>query len=149
MIRFDALHNVLQRAKTLNNVKAWRFAMDKKAQQLIISLNTNEQLGDEGIDADGVKLRDYSPVTMQFRSEKGLQIDHVDFKVTGQYWSSWEVEVKNDSFIIHVDEQRFGELVDELFFSEEHVGLTDENMGKLAEMIKNNYENYIREQLLY
>lgn len=149
MIRFDALHEVLDRAKKISETKAWFYAFDLKTKQYVITLNTHEQLGDEGIDAKGRSLGDYAPFTVEFRKSKGLQVDHIDFKVTGQYWASWKVEVKRDSFEITVDEDRFNELVQELRFSPDHVGLTPESMEKLIGVIRNKYIEYVKGELLH
>jgi len=148
MIRFDELHKLFNRISKLTDQAAWKFSIDQKVKQFIISLNTHEQLGDEGIDSLGNSLGDYRPFTVQVRSSLGLQTDHVDFKVTGDYWRSWEVEVTNDGMIIRVDEERFDELVNELRFSEDHVGLTDENWIRIQEMIKQNCVEYIKRQIL-
>lgn len=121
--------------------------MDEKAKKLIIMLNTREQLGEEGIDSLGDTLGEYAPFTVEMRSALGLQVDHIDFKVTGDYWASWKVKVKQDSFIIEVDRERFDELVNELRFSEDHVGLTDENTSKLTALLLLNYQHFVRKEL--
>jgi len=148
LMKFESLHIMLNRVQKLDEKKAWYYVLDKKAKQYIISLNTNEQLGEDGIDSEGRSLGEYAPFTVNFRRSKGLQVDHIDFHVTGEYWASWKVEVKDDSFIINVDQDRFNELVNELRFSPDHVGLTDFSIESLAQMLKVNYDTYIREQLL-
>jgi len=147
MIRFEAIHNLLDSARKLSEIRAWRFATDRTTLQFIISMNTNEQLGEDGIDSTGASLGDYAPMTVQFRRSKGLQVGHIDFKVTGQYWSSWKVRATSSELIITVDQDRFQELTQLLRFSEEHVGLTDENMDRLAEMIKRKYIEYVEREL--
>ena len=148
MIRFHAVHEVLDKAKRLNESLAWIFSVDKGVQELIIKLNTEDQLGREGIDSLENSLGEYADFTVQMRSEQGLQVDHVDFKVTGEYWDSWRVTVTNKELIIKVDENRFNELVNELRFSEDHVGLTQANMSYVVDMIRENYIQYVRQQIL-
>lgn len=147
-MKFESIHTMLNNARNLSEVKAWRSVLDRKTQQFIVSLNTHEQLGEEGIDSKGRSLGDYAPFTVNFRRSKGLQVDHIDFKVTGQYWDSWKITVKDDHFLIDVDQQRFTELVDLLRFSEEHVGLTDESIAQLQIMLREKYYEFIREQIL-
>jgi hypothetical protein len=147
MIRFNALHDLFDKVQKLDDRKAWRLSTDRNTRQFIISMNTNEQLGEEGIDANDSSLGDYAPMTVQFRRSKGLQVGHIDFKVTGQYWRSWRVRVRSNELIIEVDKDRFTELVELLNFSEDHVGLTEENLDRLAEMIKRKYIDYVRRTL--
>lgn len=146
---FESIYKVLNNAKKITDSKAWKHSIDNQTKQFIISLNTHEQLGDEGVDSDGKSLGDYAPFTVNFRRSKGLQVDHIDFKVTGKYWASWRVIVKSDYFIIETDRDRFDELVNLLRFSPDHVGLTDENLQRLGEWLKNKYIDYVKEQLLY
>ncbi len=146
---FEPLLKVLSNAQKLSTRKAWNTVMtERRMKELIISLNTNEQLGEEGIDANDKSLGEYAPLTIQFRRSKGLQVDHIDFKVTGDYWASWRVEVSANELKIKVDEKRFYELTSLLRFSKDHVGLTDENILRLQNYIRTKYVEYIREQIL-
>ena len=146
-IRFEALHQILDKAVNLSD-RAWFNAIDKKTKQIIIDLNTKDQLGEEGIDSTDNSLGQYRPLSVQIRLGLGLQVGHIDFKITGEYWGSWEIEVTKNQLIIHVDENRFSELVNDLGFSEEHVGLTKRNMAIVQAIIRENYINYVKGQLL-
>ena len=73
---------------------------------------------------------------------------HIDFKVTGDYWNSWTVDVNGDDILINVNKERFDELVNELGFSPDHVGLTDENLTILAEKMRPKYIEYARRTIL-
>lgn len=145
---FDNVYKIINNAKSLNSSDAFRFAVNKEVKQLIIDLNTIIQLGSEGIDSEGNKLRSYSEWTVLIRNEMGLQTDHVDFKVTGEYWNSWKVNVVGDNIEITVDSDRFNELVNELNFSGEHVGLTDENIEILSDMMLPAYRQYVIDKML-
>ena len=136
---FEDIKEILKKAKRLDDKKAFRFAVTDKVKDLIIELNTENQLGEKGVDSDGVDLGDYAPFTIDERLKLGLQVDHIDFKVTGKYWKSWKVKVVKDEIIISVNQNRYDELVNELRFSDEHVGLTDENLGKVSDEMVENY----------
>ena len=137
----------LAKAKRLNETAAWRFAIDKDVRDMIIKLNTKAQLGEEGIDAFEQTLGEYAAFTIDERLSKGLQVDHVDFKVTGQYWDSWTITVNNDAILIDVDSDRYNELVEELRFSAEHVGLTPDNLGVIIQMALDRYIIFAKRQL--
>ena len=147
MIEFTSINELLNKAKNLSD-NIWKKSVDKSVKETIINLNTTDQLGSKGIDSLGDSLGEYAPFTVNLRLEKGLQVGHVDFKVTGKYWASWKIKVTESEIIINVDESRFNELVNELRFSEEHVGLTDINFAIVKEMIRENYIKNARKQLL-
>jgi len=149
---FEGIYNMLNRAKNLDESKAFRFAVDSDIKKLIISLNTVEQLGKEGIDSDGDSLGEYAPFTKQKKLTEGVGIgkiiDHITFYENGDYWNSWTVNVKGDDIEIIVNKERFDELVNELGFSPDHVGLTDENLTILAEKMRPKYIEYARRTIL-
>jgi hypothetical protein len=145
---FENVYKILNRSKKLSESDAFRFAVNEDVKKLIIHLNTVIQLGEEGIDGEGNKLRSYSSWTVLIRHEMGLQTDHVDFKVTGEYWGSWKVNVVGDNIEITVDSARFDELVNELNFSGEHVGLTEENISILANRMLPRYREYVIKKIL-
>lgn len=144
---FEELTDMFKRIQRLSEMEAWKIAFDEKTKQFIISMNTHEQLGEEGIDSNSDSLGEYAPFTVQFRRSKGLQVDHIDFKQTGDYWRSWKVDVGRFDFSISVNDARFDELVNELRFSPDHIGLTDENMERLKEFILEKYVKYIEEEI--
>lgn len=144
---FEDVKSLINNAAKLSERQAFIESVDSSVKQLIIDLNTKEQLGEFGIDADGNSLGEYAPFTVQVRSELGLQTDHVDFKVTGDYWKSWNVAVNGDEINITVDNLLFTELVQDLGFSAEHVGLTAENMDKLTQALLIRYNRYARKIL--
>lgn len=144
---FEDVYKILNNAKNLNEGVAFRKSVTRDVKDLIIHLNTVIQLGEHGIDSEDDSLGDYSLFTVEKRSELGLQTGHVDFKVTGDYWNSWKVIVKGDEIMIDVDNDRFDELVDDLHFSDTHIGLTDENINILTEKMLVEYRIYARGKL--
>jgi hypothetical protein len=145
---FEDVYNMLNRAKNLSEIDAFRFAVNEDAKKLIIHLNTVIQLGEHGIDSDETSLGSYAPFTVNERSALGLQTGHIDFKVTGEYWGSWSVTVVGDNIEINVNKERFDELVNELNFSGEHVGLTEENITILANRMLPRYREYAIKNIL-
>ena len=143
---FEGLFKILENAQRLDEKEAFRLAVDEDVKKLIIHLNTIIQLGEDGIDSENDSLGDYSFFTIQKKSTEGVGIgrivDHVTFYDTGKYWGSWTVDVVGDEIQIKVDKDRFDELTDDLNFSDTHVGLTDENINKLAERMLPKYRDY-------
>ena len=140
---------ILKRAQNLDKNLIWIESMDEQVQDEIIRLNTEDQLGDKGIDSLDQSLGDYAPFTVRVRSSLGLQTDHIDFKVTGEYWESWDTEVRRDVLVITVNESRYDELVNDLGFSPDHLGLTIANWDKvIREYIQPNWVESVKKQLL-
>jgi hypothetical protein len=144
---FSPIYNVINNAKALNEDEIFIEAVNDEVKNLIKQLNTVDQLGEFGIDSEGDSLGEYAPFTVERRSELGLQVDHIDFKITGDYWGSWRVEVKGDVIEIFVNKERYDELVDDLSFSDTHVGLTDDNIAILSAMMAENYKVIVRRKL--
>lgn len=144
---FDQVYEIMDKAVALDEREAFLFVIDSKTRRLIVDLNTTFQLGEDGIDSLGDDLGEYADFTIMKRSELGLQTDHIDFKVTGDYWASWKVSVNGDFIEILVDQQRFDELVNDLGFAEEHVGLTPESLDILTRALLPKYDLFIRKKL--
>lgn len=144
---FEDIHNMLQKAAKLDAGKALVFSVDQTVKDLIVDLNTKQQLGRDGIDSDGDSLGEYADFTVQARNELGLQTDHIDFKVTGDYWKSWTVTVDEQAITITTNQDRFEELVNDLGFDPGHVGLTDENISLLTEKLLIGYQGYVLNEL--
>ncbi len=143
----QAVLDMLQRASNLDSDKAWFFAVDIETQEHVISLNTEDQLGEDGIDALGRSLGEYAPFTVNERRSQGLQVGHIDFRVTGMYHNSWKVRVTSSAIFISVDDERFDELVNDLNFSKEHVGLTEENLSFIRAIILAKELEYANSQI--
>lgn len=143
----EEVYKILDKAIKLNEGKAFVFAVDSRVKKLIINLNTRNQLGEFGIDALGDSLGEYAPFTVQKRTELGLQTGHIDFKVTGDYWASWTVTVNREAITIVTDPQLFSELVNDLGFAPEHVGLTPDNLNKLTAVMLTRYQIYLNKQI--
>lgn len=144
---FSGIRKILTKAQSLDEREAFVFAVDVKVKDQVIKLNTVDQLGRFGVDSENSSLGDYADFTIEQRSALGLQTDHVDFKVTGNYWASWNITVNGEAMTINVDRNRFDELINDLKFSEDHVGLTPENLSKITEMLLINYRSYVRKKL--
>ena len=156
MFEFEEINKLFSKAKSLDEGRAWIFVIDSGVQRKIIELNTTDQLGREGIDSEGDSLGDYAPLTVEIRSNgndprnkagRSLQTDHIDFKVTGDYWDSWKVQVTSTQIIVTTDPNRYNELVNELRFSPEHVGLTEENLEVIRKIVLPKYQEYARREL--
>lgn len=144
-IELTPLTELANRMKLLSSAVAWIEAFDTQLKRDIINFVQDDQLRKQGIDADGDVIGYYSYFTSQLNPKKKFNT-HYTLEDTGKFFKSMYIVVLNDSFVIEADGNK-GD--DNLFekYGEEIIGLTDENIEKVAEKIKVRYENYIRKVL--
>lgn len=148
VIDFTRIDRMIEKAKNLSESAAWIFSVDKEVQDEIIRLNTEDQLEEEGIDSLGRSLGDYSLFTVAMKRAEGQRYDHVTLKDTGRFHDSFTVRVTGDGWIQDADDTSF---YDEPLFEVwgiDVLGITDENMKYIKEMIVENYIKYVTRELL-
>jgi len=142
----ESVKDILNKAINLDEVKAWYFAIDIDLQNNIIKLNTIDQLFNDGIDSLGDSLGEYSPFTVELKKAKGQPTDRITLKDTGDFYKTFKVEVKDDSFFINANPIKDdNNLFDD--FGSEIVGLTEDNQKKISKTILDNTIKYIRKEL--
>jgi hypothetical protein len=142
------LYDLYRRLALLTDDNLWFNAVDNRVIEFIIDLNTNDQLFEDGIDSLGRQLGDYAPFTVESKKGKGDRYDHITLKDTGKFYDSWTVRV--DKRGLELDADDFSHYDEPLFsiYGEDVLGLTDENKDKITAIIRENYINYVRQQLL-
>lgn len=141
------LHEMLIRGSFINDIAAWYYAMDEQTQKEILALIKIDQLLSQGIDKDGNIIGVYSEATEAINPEKVAGTPYTLFD-TGEFYGSMTVDVYNDSIVINADPVKSPE--DNLFelYGTGIIGLTDENVGKLIEIVKKKYIEYYKKSLL-
>jgi hypothetical protein len=106
-------------------------------RKLIIDLNTQEQLFEQGIDSKGRSLGEYSIATIEGtrnflgKKQKGQRFDHITLNDTGAFYRSFAVQLEGNTIRITAD----GQKEDTNLFQEygiDIVGLTEDSMSVLA-----------------
>jgi len=146
--KFNAVRDMLKRAMQLDEQKAWFFVIDREAKEEIIRLNTWDQLYNDGIDANEISLGEYANSTKAYKLSVGERYDHVTLYDTGAFYESFKVVVHKNGFDIEADDEAFYDMPLTSIYGLDILGLTDENMGFLADWITTNYHEYIRQQIL-
>ncbi len=127
------------------------FTNEEGLTELIIDLNTNEQLF-EGFDSTGRSLvsigGEYADSTKDRKRRKGQPINRVTLKDTGDFYRSFEVVVKNDSVVIKAATD-VGEGYDLMQdWGVDLLGLTDESTGALVFELEPLIVEYLLDKLL-
>ena len=128
---------------SLNDETMWFEVIDREAQFEIIRLNTDEQLYNQGIDSKGVSLGEYSEVSVEvYLKPEG----HIRLYEEGDFYDSFTVYVKRDSIEIYAND-----IKEDVVLTDEYgidiLGLTDDNMNILIDMLRDNYIKQIYERL--
>jgi hypothetical protein len=148
IVDFTRLDRLFSALDNLSEDKIWLFAVDKDVQDEIIRINTEDQLEEEGIDSLGRKLGDYAPSTIAYKRRKGQRYDHVTLKDTGDFYNSFNVKVNVNEIIIDADDSsKYNKPLFEVW-GVDVLGLTDDNMNYIKEMILENYIKFVLNELL-
>lgn len=123
---------------------------DRNFRKLIIDLNTEEQLFEQGIDSTGRKLGEYAIATIEgtknFRGkkQKGQPYDHITLKDTGAFYKSFQIKYEGTSLRITAD----GQKDDTNLFQEygiDIVGLTEDSMSVVITAALPIVQRYIKD----
>ena len=107
-----------------------RIIMDNEAY--IVDLNAQYQLYEEGINRLGVSIMDYAPyrpLTIAIKEQKGQPTNRVTLRDTGDFESSFYLEVSNKQFEVKASDWKTEALIKK--YGRQILGLTDENISSL------------------
>ena len=143
---FKSVTDILTKASNLNEDLAWLLSIDNGVKKEIIKLNTIDQLYEKGIDSLSDSLGDYSDFTIGLKRQKGQRTDHITLKDTGDFYNSFRVSVTKSAIVINATTQKEDNDLAEQF-GQEIIGLTDENLEVITQMILTNIIKYVKNQL--
>lgn len=100
---FEKIIRICKNTKALNRDVIFKKVFDNKGvQQQVVDLNQS-QMFDDGVDAKGESLGQYSPFTIALKEKKGQRIDHITLKDTGEFYGSMKVKAQRDEIIVSAD----------------------------------------------
>lgn len=102
----------------------------REEQDIVIDLNTEDQLFERGIDSNDESLGRYSPTTIFLKKLEGQPTDRVTLKDTGSFYEGWFIRVERDRVIFSSRDSKTNELVDR--YGADIFGLTEENLEDFA-----------------
>lgn len=113
---------------------------DTTFQKWIIDLVRWEQLYNKGIRGDGFSLGQYAPLTLELK--KDSMLDHITLHETGQFYSTFNIQLNATDFIIDADstgkEDAQGRNLFDRYdnYNGDLLGLTEENMILFEEKLQ-------------
>lgn len=99
---------------------------------IIIDMNANRQLYQQGINSEGEDIMSYAPYrakTIKIKLTKGQPTDRVTLRDTGDFHTSFEVVADETQFKIDATDWKAQELVAK--YGKEILGLTEEHVHEL------------------
>jgi hypothetical protein len=161
-IKLNAIRKLCKNIKKIGdgNKLVHATLQNTSIQQDIIALNTEDQLYNNGITADGLLLGDYSPFTVKQKEEKGQRHDHITLNDTGIFYKSFDFKNNARNFVFSADTMKgaeanpdFGKIIQlgngkfvqssvkssdgvDLMTYGNIIGLTKQNKGVVSDWIK-------------
>lgn len=111
-------------------------------QEIIVEMNSEDQLFEQGIDRFGRQISSYapySPITIELKKLKGQPTGRVTLRDEGDFHYSFFIEFHSDGFEIKAGDWKTDMLIKG--YGEGILGLTDDNFRDLA-------TNYVAPELV-
>jgi len=144
MIGQTIIEEQLNKTRLLYDAMAWMESNSTAVTNEVIRMIQEDQLKRSGVDENNVVIGLYSEVTDMItrgRKEAGTPYTLED---TGAFFRSMYVKVLMDSIIIDGD---YAKMQNQDWWRNEILGLTDENLDKYSEKIKEGFIDYARKIL--
>lgn len=100
---------------------------------VLVEMNADQQLYDEGIDTRGIAIHSYAPyaaMTVRIKEEKGQPTDRVTLRDTGAFEDSIYIQFTGDQMTFAAADWKTEDLI--LKYGETILGLTSENQSEFA-----------------
>jgi hypothetical protein len=134
----------MRKALILQEAIAWIEANNQSVLDEIIKMIQEDQLKGSGVDSEGAVIGYYSPATEMLSMGRKRAGDPYTLEDTGEFFRSMYVTVLMDSIVINGD---YGKMQDQDWWRNEILGLTDENLEKYSEKIREGFIKYARKVL--
>lgn len=145
MINQTEPYLMLQRVRLLSEAVAWldTFRTSPNLRRMILDMIRDDQLKAEGVDANDEVIGFYSWTTSRINPKKRFNTPYT-LDDTGSFYKSMFVQVLVDRLIIDANSGTFTEMQEQEWWRDDILGLTDENLQKLIEEVKQSYIDYAR-----
>lgn len=115
-------------------------------KELVAQLNLQDQLFAKGINSKGVSLGEYAESTKKKKRKDGLPDDRITLFQSGSFYDTIQIIPDNDGFWIVMDGRKQNT---DLFvrYGEDVLGLTEENLEPLKDLINEELVKLIQEKI--
>jgi hypothetical protein len=144
MIGKTAIDYFLKNNNMLIDAEAWFESHDREVKDMIIKLIQDKQLIEKGVDSEGRVIGYYSYWTEIISEGRKQEGDPYNLEDTGEFFMSMFIKVLADGIIINAD---YAKMQGQDWWDLNILNLTEENLTKYVEKIKENYIIYARKVL--
>lgn len=145
MLEQTAVYSMLERVNQLSSAVAWFDAFKfSDIKRMIIEMIQKDQLFERGVDGNNEVIGFYSYATEIASKGKKQQGTHYTLFDTGEFYKSMFIVVLSDALLIKADTNKFD---DQVWFSNDIIGLNDESMIKFVSKLRQSYIRYARKVL--
>lgn len=149
MIEQTAIYELISRAaRTPSDAEMFVLAFNEDLQREVIRLIQQDQLTKEGIDEAGTVIGYYSQATEAITRGRKRAGDHYTLDDTGSFYRSMMVQVFGTGLEIDANSQTYTEMQGQSWWTDGILGLTDENLQKIIELVKARHRTEL-ERILY
>lgn len=114
-------------------------------EEEVVAMNAEQQFA-AGIRADGTEIEPpYTAFTVRIKGFKGQPTDRVTLRDTGDFHGAFRLEFEPDQFTITSGDAKLAKL--QAKYGETIMGLTDENIQKLIERIRDPLTERLKSEL--
>ena len=134
------LHAILMKGRMLSESVAWFNAFSPTTRREILDFVQQDQLMSKGIDGDNKVIGYYSYLTSLINPKKKFNTPFTLYD-TGEFYRSMYVRVLLDAITIEGDTRK---MEDKKWWHDSILSLTDENIAKLREIVRDSYIKEIK-----
>lgn len=139
----EALLNIVQKLKRIDiNSILKAIFLDPDFQLWLLDVIRWNQLYEQGVSEDNVKIGTYAPFTYELKGEQGVINSHITLRDTGAFYASFRVFVNEDNVVINADGDKTDPVTGDVTNLFEKygdagnlLGLTEENWNKMIDQI--------------
>ena len=133
--------------KFLNETDQVVLGLVQADEDLVLDLNRDEQLYDEGRDATGRTITPrYTPFTVSIKRIKGQPTDRVTLKDTGSFYRSFDIKYGPDYFEIIATDRKTKKLQKK--YGDQILGLDDDSLQLIIDLYRGELIQYLRKNLV-
>jgi hypothetical protein len=141
MIEETAIYELISRAARIpSDAEMFILAFNEDLKKEVIRLIQEDQLTKEGIDEAGTVIGYYSAATEAITRGRKRAGDHYTLEDTGSFYRSMLVQVFGDGLEIDASSQTYSEMQGQSWWTDGILGLTDENLQRIIEMVKERHQ---------
>ena len=149
MIEQTAIYELISRAAQIpSDAEMFILAFNEDLKKEVIRLIQEDQLTKEGIDEAGRVIGTYSFMTEWITRGQKQEGDHYTLDDTGSFYRSMMVQVFGDGLEIDASSQTYTEMQGQSWWTDGILGLTDENLQSIIELVKERHRAEL-ERILY